>query len=587
MANRRRHNLIPPLLTLLGLLAGTVVVTKFFLLNSSIPGGNTPAETQILPLGNSITQENSNEALSLELASTSEQAQLDLGARSGQMWEFQEWDLQNPTYTGNPFDVEATVTFTHAVSGETRTTGLFYDGNNEWSFRFTGDLPGKWTFQTTSADSDLNGFTGSILVEANDNPDIQGFLTHLGNKFAIQTTDANTLAGYLLNVYMNQAEHYKQGAFDPNWTTQDTLAYLSDARNNGIEVLFFSVQNNWFKLGADRVSDHSSRNPDIATFEILEQIIVDTHQQGGRVHFWAWGDEQRGWVPIDGINSEADLRLQRYIAARLGPLPGWSMGYAFDTQEFTDDDQMELWASNLHAQMGWPHLLFSRGYAATPGIDIVSASEDNDWVAPALSGNSYSSKGQFQPGLQTSPVGPATIEEVIADINTDLTKPHFYEERFTYNRSTVGKTPGVPFDMDHTRRTLWWQAMAGGVAGWYGFFDRSGAAGPPYPNPEQLRTHYTFWHEKGRFTLDLEQANDQAGSRNTYLLKRPDESRYIIYGEEVSSLRLDLPNLPAAKRITAVDTKADYQELDLGIVRAGNNRSITLPYVSDWAVVIE
>ncbi|MDB9524843.1 cadherin-like domain-containing protein, partial [Oscillatoria sp. CS-180] len=514
-------------------------------------------------------------------------ADSDLGDRTTEMWEFTEWDLLNPTFSGNPFDLMGSVTFTHTASGETRTTGIYYDGGEEWSFRFTGDLSGEWTFQTQSTDSDLNGFTGSVDVSTNDDPNIQGFLTHVGNKFAIQTADANTLEGYLPNVYMNQNEHFKQGALGQGWSSADTTAYLNDARNSGFETLYFQVNNNWFSLGAEARTEHDSRNPDLDTFQILEQIIVDVHQQGGRVHFWAWGDEDRQWTPIDGINSAADQRLQRYLAARLGPLPGWSMGYAFDTQEFTNDNQMDFWANNLLSLMGWDHLLFARGYAAAPGLDIVDPTNNNDWVATALSGHSYSSKGNNQPGLQTSPVGPLNIEEVIADINSDSTKPHFYEERFTHNRSFVGSTTGVTYDVDQTRRTLWWQAMAGGVAGWYGFFDRSGNEGPPYPNLEQLRTHQTFWTGNGRFTLDLEQANDLADSPNTYLLKRSDDSRYIIYGEDVDAIQVDLPNLVGATNVIAVDTKAEYQEINFGVIEPGNDRQLLLPYLSDWALVVE
>jgi len=44
---------------------------------------------------------------------------------------------------------------------------------------------------------------------------------------------------------------------------------------------------------------------------------------------WAWGDEQRRMTPKRwGINGKVDRRLQRYICARLGPLPGWSIAFA-------------------------------------------------------------------------------------------------------------------------------------------------------------------------------------------------------------------------------------------------------------------
>jgi len=561
---------------------------------SPLESGTTSVEPALetASLANSTVNSSVNvtEPLSsaaIQPAVMSMQATVDsLDARNVEMWEFEEWDLNNSTYSGNPFDLKASVTFTHTQSGEQRTTNMFYDGGNEWSFRFTGDLAGEWRFETDSADKDLDGFTGKINVSPNDNPEVDGFLTSVGNKFALQTDDANTLEGYLLNVYMNQADHFKQGELT-KWDPSRTDDYLADARNNGSEVLYFQVNNNWFDFGSEKNSEHNSRNPDERTFELLEQVITDVHQQGGRVHFWAWGDRARGWTPIDGVNSEADQRLQSYIAARLGPLPGWSMGYSFDTQEFTDDNDMEFWADNLLSQMGWDHLLFARGYAASSDVPVNDSTSKNDWVAENLSGHSYSSKGKYQEGLQTSPVSPENIEEVIEDINTETSKPHFYEERFTYNRSSVGSTPGGPNDMDQTRQLMWWQAMAGGVGGWFGFFDWDGNEQPPYSNPEQLRTHYTFWHENDRFTLDLEQANNLADSSDTHLLKTADDSRYIVYTENRDSVQVDLPQLVDDSKVIAVDTKKNYREIDLGAIAEGNNRQIELPYRSDWAIVIE
>ena len=68
-----------------------------------------------------------------------------------------EWSLSNPTCRGNPFDLEAAVTFVHPESGETHTTGMFYAGGDTWKFRLTGTRPGRWTFTTRSTDPDLDG----------------------------------------------------------------------------------------------------------------------------------------------------------------------------------------------------------------------------------------------------------------------------------------------------------------------------------------------------------------------------------------------------------------------------------------------
>jgi hypothetical protein len=94
-----------------------------------------------------------------------------------------EWSLNNPGWSGNPFDVIAIVTFVHG-SGETRQTEMFYAGGTTWKFRFTGTQTGQWSFTTSSSASDLNGHSGNITINPNPNSDIKGFLINSGNKFA-------------------------------------------------------------------------------------------------------------------------------------------------------------------------------------------------------------------------------------------------------------------------------------------------------------------------------------------------------------------------------------------------------------------
>lgn len=50
----------------------------------------------------------------------------DLGQRNSGVWECEEYSLTNSTWSGNPFDVVATVTFLHA--DEKRVTEMFYAG---------------------------------------------------------------------------------------------------------------------------------------------------------------------------------------------------------------------------------------------------------------------------------------------------------------------------------------------------------------------------------------------------------------------------------------------------------------------------
>jgi hypothetical protein len=96
-------------------------------------------------------------------------------------------------------------------------------------------------------------------------------------------------------------------------------------------------------------------NPDPRTFETLERLITASYEAGGMVHLWKWGDEDRTMTPVGlagGLNGEADKRLQRYIAARLGPLPGWTMGDGCDLWERIDVDQLQVWRESF-TQWQW------------------------------------------------------------------------------------------------------------------------------------------------------------------------------------------------------------------------------------------
>ena len=465
------------------------------------------------------------------------------------LWEYQEWSVENPTWSDNPYDLVATVTFTHTSSSTTHTTEMFYDGGNIWKFRFTGTKTGEWTYVSSSSDSELNGLTGSINIPVNPDPDARGFLTNQGNKYAIQVGNSGELKGCLFNVYMNMQDF----AYINNLTSATTInAYINDAKQYNFDTIFVHVCNNWFDFGSLRWDEHSSEDPDRQTFEALEQVILIARSRGMRVQIWAWGDEERRWTPIGvgGINGIPDQRLQRYIAARLGALPGWTMGYGFDLQEWVSETQTGVWALYLHQHFGWQHMVWGRGRTNSE-LDVVSYSGTSDG-------------GQ-----------PFSYDDAVSKLNSDLTRPHLYGERFSYMRDGA-------WTMDNTRRAIWHYSLAGGIGGWWGFFSL-GVAGsplPPYPNPEQLATVNQFW--VGRFLLDMERANTLTDG---YCLKTTTNNNYVFYKENTGSVEMDLSGMTAASAAVAVDTKLSYVEIDLGTLSSANH-TWSAPYVSDWAIAV-
>jgi len=517
----------------------------------------------------------------------------DLGMRRANMWETEEYSLVNKTWSGNPFDLVATVSFTHAL--EKRTTQMFYAGSDTWKFRFTGTRTGLWRLATSSSDADLSGHTGSITVKPRANSNIKGFLTHVENKYAIMEEDIDHLRGYVYQVFMNQQDYEQQykhssrilGAADRVHLVDD---YWNNTRDNGFNIYFFAVFYSWFRMGALSINDFSSgadpalNQPDPALFDALEAAIRYAHARGGRTHIWAWGDNDRKQTPNHlggGFRGRKHQRLIRYMAARLGPLPGWSMNFGFDTIEMPNAEaDCAWWAKTMNQTMGWPHILTSRG-----------------WDNEHFGAHSYAGFGGGYK-LTTTSKGPADYAEIRQDMAGRVNKPSIYEERHTYNRWKCW--PGRVSRPDRlneagSRRLIWWETMAGGMGGFFGHFsERFNQYGPFDPDgpcgyhPPSLkrafRTHREFWKD-GRLKLTMSPDNRRVRDADGWCLVTADRAHFVFFVQEAKSVTIDLSGMPGNQPVIAVNAKADYAQIDKGNLTAGIH-TIPLDTTSDWAIAV-
>jgi hypothetical protein len=521
---------------------------------------------------------------------------MNLDQRQAEMWKYEEWTLVNTSWTGNPFDVIASVTFVHSGTGLSHKTQMFYAGDKRWKFRFTGTRTGNWNFSTSSSDPELDGHTGSLTVGPRSDSRLKGFLTNVGNKYAIMDEDIDHLTGYVYQVFMNQQDYEQQHRHSsrilghPN---RDALIadYWNNTQDNGFDIYFFAVFYSWFRMGALSIDDFSSNSdphldqPDLALFDVLETAIKYAHERGGRTHIWAWGDNDSRQTPNrlgGGIRGARHLRLMRYIAARLGPLPGWVMSFGFDTIEMPDAEMdTAWWADEMRRLMGWPHILMSRG-----------------WHNDSFGANSYASFGAAPYDLQTSDKGPVDYHEIRQHLEAHINKPSIYEERHTYNRWQCWPGPvSDPNRLSETgsRRLIWWQAMAGGMGGFFGHFStRFNIFGPFRPDgpcgyhSESLktafRTHREFWSD-GRLNLSMSPDNCRVTGSNTYCLASADNRQFIYFVEDTNSVTLDLRSMPGSQSVVAVDTRAEYDEKDMGSLMAGIHK-IRLDKTSDWVIAV-
>jgi len=461
------------------------------------------------------------------------------------LWEPVTWSFENPGYSGNPYDLATWAKFTHAPTGRIIRTGLFYDRGDTWKLRFTGTQAGRWTFETRSSDPQLNDLEGQVEVRAN--PGVPGFMTNYGSKWGRLGVDEAFVPQYVM--YRDPPAYYR----NPEQIDVDIHTFFVEHGFNGFHT---SVLCRWFDFDKQRSNeiDSPSPNPDPRTFEALELLIRKVHAAGGVVHIWAWGDEQRKMTPKKwGLNGKVDRRLQRYICARLGPLPGWSMGYGFDLQEWVKDKDLRTWHRYMHDHLGWFHFLGGRA----PDLDQI------------CDGLDYSSYQQHRPDYDV----------YVKAIKQSPDKPTFLEDRFRVRKNVY---PKKDYDFDMTRRGLWHSTMAGGAANIWGNLlnPQPFSISNPYPNGNQILTWSRFW--KDRFRKELVRDNSLTDG---VCLKVPGRM-LIFYKEDTQSIRMDLGELRGAIKAMAVDTCRDYKEITISELQTRRGEIFNAPVASDWAVVV-
>jgi len=506
-------------------------------------------------------------------------AELD---KHGTLWgPFLEWSLENPAHEGNPFDVEAYAVFEHPATGATHRTGLFFAGGDTWRFRFTGTRTGEWQFRTESPVAKLDGHRGVVRIEANPDPDARGYLVSRGHHWAWQTGEAGETRVFTpqLVMYRSPQEFHA----NPEQIEADIEEFIA---GHGFTGFHTAVLCRWFDIEKERSDEigGADPNPDFRTFDALELLITKVHAAGGFVHIWKWGDEDRRMTPIrwapdgpqeqqlnrrglrsseaalpHGINGPTDRRLQRYIAARLGPIPGWTLGYGFDLGEWVRPEELQDWHNFMKGELGWPRIIGGRAHGHGQPLEKAFAT-DLDYL-----------------GYETHRPTYETYVEALA-LHPD--RPAFMEDRFRVRDHPLWYAKD--YSLDDVRRGLWHSTMAGGVANIWGYLlpERDGWASHPFPNRDQITTYARFFAH--RFSAGLEGAIELATGM---VLFDPAKERMIVYAEDQREFQIDMTAFAAPQPVIAIDTKTPYFEFQLGEF-APEAHHWRAPYVSDWALAI-
>jgi hypothetical protein len=488
--------------------------------------------------------------------------------KEGFQWHsYVEWALESK-YNGNPFDIGATAVFTHTKTGETIVTPMFYDGNNTWKFRFTSKRTGEWTLTTLSAVEDLNDWKGAVRIKRNPDKNAHGFMKAIGNKWGWEGTEQAFVPQYVMGKNL-RAYLRSDGTVNLQMIEEDIKEFIE---GHGFTGFHFAMEGDWF----------AGENPDPLIYSVLENIITRVHRLGGACHIWLWGSNTK---PLNGPPmNDKDQRNLRYFAARLGPLPGWSMGYGYDVENgWASVNQLNDWKRFLETRMGWKHFLGARVGFDEHGLSNVVPRPPR----PPLDENFNSPVGdEYTHWLDGDYIGYTSYRPLYDRYNEVINhrpeKPSFEEDRFRLRN--IERWKHKDYDEELTRRGLWHSAMAGGIANIWGNFlphedidynVLNTRGSKPYQIRDQIKTYSLFF--KGRFLKGFESRKTEAGT----LVLFGHDGKELLYAENADIVDFQ-GTFTSKRRIIAVDTKKAYHEITVKL-RKGTTMW-KAPYLSDWAI---
>ena len=258
------------------------------------------------------------------------------------------------------WDVEGACTWTHEDSGAERTSLVWYSGEHDtYVYRFGASFEGRWTGVTSSPVEALDGLEFTVDVQPSSNPRRTGWSGQIPDEptaWARQHGPEGELAQRTpILIMMPSVQRWH----DDVSHMQSFVAEFND--NHGFNGGHIStIGRGWFEADSTGSLEEAPETPDVRTFEALEAAAAEWSERGGWLHIWMWGKRPEGdfnYLPggHDGVHSQ---RINRYIAARLGPVPGWSMGIGWDVEFWTNETQIEWWLDDLIPQLGgWHHWL--------------------------------------------------------------------------------------------------------------------------------------------------------------------------------------------------------------------------------------
>jgi hypothetical protein len=364
--------------------------------------------------------------ITMPAAETDVQATYRSTADFAGTWQRHKISIENTTYSGNPFELEVSATFTHEESGDTITMPGYYAGNDTWKVEFMSTEDGTWNYETESTDSDLDGVTGSVEHTEGAKVGILGADPDAGRKW--QFSDGT----YALPIAL-RVEFFSEPGSDSLFT--DAAEFMQDNELLLMETRLTEEYGQYEGGRYDFIFDGDWKNHEFDQqiwdrFEKRLEILAD-HGLGAHIMLYSDDAAEPGW----GAKSDTEALLLRYLVARTAAFPIVIYNTGIDIAEYRNQ-----------TEINW----------------IGEQVRDNDPYGHPVSSRRGGGSGTYAMSDRTfDSLGHRTAEiNVIIDAFEDASVPASMDDAWGENRGSHASKDHRAADI---RRAAWKCVVAGGV----------------------------------------------------------------------------------------------------------------------------
>lgn len=258
--------------------------------------------------------------------------------------------FSNPSYAGNPFELEVDATFTHEASGTTLTLPGYYAGGDTWRVGFMPTLMGEWTYLTSSSDPDLDGRRGKVTALAS------------GHAGLLRSDSANPRKWKFVDGPYAIPIALRIEFFGSPATRDQFIAaadFLAAHRLHMMETRL-TEEYGQFAGRRDFIFDGwwGLHRFDLAIWDRMEERMEILTERGLGAHVMFYSDD-RGRPPWKG-KSATEALVIRYAVARLAGFPVLLFNTGIDVAEYRSKSDLDWFGDRLRALDPYGHPLSSR-----------------------------------------------------------------------------------------------------------------------------------------------------------------------------------------------------------------------------------